>query len=107
MSKAVEKLNVFGVEEYRVYTTKSRGTKMTLSWDFDNQEWTMCGVNAASRAYGTLGSYKAFASLEDVEKAYKGWVGIAAFDAAIETQAVLAKIRHKAKVTFLEMNPKL
>ncbi|MGL1407021.1 hypothetical protein ACSTIX_10585 [Vibrio parahaemolyticus] len=58
---------------------ESRGNKMTLSrvTDVWGTHWQMHTDNASHRAYRGLG-IKEFSTLEDVEKNYKSWRGIAA-----------------------------
>lgn len=58
---------------------ESRGNKMTLSLVSDSwgHHWQMQTDNASHRAYRGLG-VKEFATLEEVEKNYKSWRGIAA-----------------------------
>ena len=58
------------------YTVTSRGTHMVLEKHGDG--WRMKTKNAATRVWGMGGeSWKDFASLEEVERNYKSWRGIA------------------------------
>lgn len=79
------------------YTVKSRGTLLTIRTDDITQGWDVQGQNAASRAYGTLGSYKWFSTLEQAELAYKGLVGIELFHSSLCASAVISKAMENSK----------
>lgn len=60
-----------------VFFTKARGSEMTLSKVKNNLgNWQMETKNASQRAHRGLG-IKYFDSLEQIEKQYKCWRGIA------------------------------
>lgn len=74
------------------YTVTTRGCRMVL--EKHRGGWRMKTVNAATRVWGMGGeSWKDFGSLEEVERNYKSWRGIAVLaDGA--AQAPLAAVRH-------------
>lgn len=58
------------------YQCTARGSEMTLVRE--GNQWAMYTVNASVRAYNNGHAMpKYFRSLEDVEKKYKSWQGIA------------------------------
>lgn len=102
MSKSKPVQNDFNVVVFNEngsfeYTVKSRGTLLTIRTNDITQGWDVMGQNAASRAYGTLGSYKWFATLEQAELAYKGLVGIELFHSSLCASAVINKAKETSK----------
>ncbi len=103
MAKSQEKVEkgfnvvVFNDNGAFEYTVKSRGTLLTIRTDDITQGWDVIGKNAASRAYGTLGSYKWFATLEQAELAYKGLAGIELFHSLLCASWVIEKAKESSK----------
>lgn len=73
------------------YTLTTRGCRMLLERNRDG--WRMKTVSAATRVWSMGGeSWKDFGSLEEVERSYKSWRGIAALVGS-SAQAPLAAAR--------------
>lgn len=98
------KVPEFVVEQFSLsgvcrYTTKNRGSSFVITNEGANgeveDEWTVMVQNASSRAYNTLGSYKVFKTLNDVEKAYKSLQGIVNLSASLCTSAVIRRAAGK------------
>lgn len=90
-----KKVNEFTVVGFRCYQTVSRGTTLTLSIQEDG--WLVQGVNVCSKAYNSLGSYRHFDTLQDVEAAYKGLVGVMQFDVEKQAEELMARLTLKEK----------
>lgn len=101
MAKANTKVttpNEFTVVEFNEngaceYTIKSRGTQLTIKTEDISQGWEVMGVNAASRAYRSMGSYKAFNTLADAEVTYKGLAGIELLHTSLCASAFIKRIQ--------------
>jgi hypothetical protein len=69
--------SVIEMVDDKTFRVSNRGSMMTLTKQ-DDGTWTVGTHNACTRAYrGQFGSYRYFATLADVEAAYKSWRGIA------------------------------
>lgn len=74
------------------YSLKVRGHQMEL--ERADGGWVMRTQNAATRGWfgQSFGSYKRFATLQDVEAAYKSWAGIHQLASEQLAKAEIARI---------------